>query len=495
MRPRLLVLAVLGLTLMATYTAVEAEHRPRVSATVYPTICPAIAPTIAPGVNMLVSPGFELAEGESDYAARQDPYTGELAPQLRLARGWEPWFYNEHVCPPHDPNCNPFSYNRRPEYKRETPPGRVRSGQSAQKYFTSYGTHLGGMYQLAQVPAGSWVRFSAWVWVWSSHKDVPAHSFRPGEYGVSLGIDPSGGELWDSPSIQWTVPITQYDRWVHLETAARASADRVSVWARSAQRLPVEHNDSYWDDAELIVLASAPTPTTTPLPTATPYPTPAPDAPTPMAPCSPWRTWHEDTFDGPSLDDWGSDPADGAVQVTDGTLSLTVGSAPGEAFALAWTRFPWPSEGAVRLSLRFAYRAPTSYGTTLGLGSQPYDGERYLAEAPEPWGIEDILHVHQRYSGPGTGEFGIDLLGVRAWTGAPGDTSWHSLSLTLRDTVYSLEVDGAPVGRGVSYWRPQSLYVGNPVILWTRGYWTEVAVDDVRVETCLGGTFWPIVLR
>lgn len=449
-----------------------------------------------PAENLLQNGGFELLEGETEYAVRKDPYSGDWATQLRLARGWELWYYNVHACPPYDSGCNPLSYNRRPEYKREPQTGRVRSGQSAQKYFTTYGTHLGGMYQVVEVPADAWLRFSIWAWVWSSQKDVPAHSFLPGDYDISIGIDPTGGVAWDAPEIQWTEPITRYDQWVYLETAARAEGDRVSVWLRSAQRWPVKHNDSYWDDAELVALSAAPTATPTPIPTPTPYPTPQPTPSGYQPPaCWRWQTLWLEPFDQAAPSGWAWDAGEGRVAVDAGELYLANASAYQEAFPVAWSTGGWPATGDVRIALRFAFRNPTGYGSTIGVGSHPYAGERTLAAAPGPYGVEDILRVHHWMSSPGVGEYRIDLLGRAAWWGAPGDASWHRLTLELRRTTYVLSVDGMEVARAESYWRPRSLFAGNPVIVWNKGRWTEVALDEVRIEECRGVTCAPLILR
>ena len=444
--------------------------------------------------DLLVNPTFELTGDQTEFAAQVDPYSGEEAGQLRLADGWTPWYYNVHECPANDPTCDPLSYNRRPEFKRESSSGRARSGDSAQKMFTSWGTHLAGFSQSVEVPPDSWVRFSAWVWVWSSHRDVPEHSFLPGDYGVSLGIDPLDGDAWDSASIQWSVPITRYDQWVPLSVTAHITSERISVWTRAAQRYPVEHNDSYWDDASLVVLDGPPEPTPTPTVTRTPAPTP--DAtPIGYAPkgCSLWETLWIDAFSTNGAAGWASDPIEGGgIDLSAGTLWLRNTQARAEAFPVAWLTRPWP-EGELRLSFRFAFDAHSAYGTTIGVGSEPYTGERTLAGAPDPYGIEDILRIHHR-AGPEP-RFGVDLLGEAVWEGIPGDSGWHLVSLVLSERAYTVFVDGDEMGRATSHWRPASMYVGNPVIVWQKGTWTQVAIDDVRLETCTNAQWIPLVAQ
>jgi hypothetical protein len=441
-------------------------------------------------VNLLTNPGFE-----GPFSYRHDPYTGQWAGELSLPDGWDLWFDNEHVCPPDEPGCNPLSYNRRPEYKRETNPVRVRSGLASLKYFSTYGTHTAGFWQSVQVPPGSWVRFSIWAMTWSSSKDIPEHSFQSGKYGVTVGIDPTGGTDWRSAEIAWTVPITRPDEWVYLETTAYCSTGTLSVWTRGAQLYPVKHNDSYWDDATLVVLPAAPAPTPTATPTNTPLPTPQP-TPTGYEPviCDDLRLWRQDDFSA-SLSGWGTDPATGSAGIVGGTLKLSNGPGANESFPLAWMKGVWPTVGDLRLSLRFAYSSFTGYGTSIGIGSERYTGERNLAGDPGPYGVGDIVDVNHRSTAPGVGAFTVKLFGVTVWSGTPGDTAWHTLSLDLRGRTYILSVDGIERARAVSYARPRSLMFGSTVIVWDRSAWTEVALDDVTLYRCDKRIPLPLIVK
>ena len=199
--------------------------------------------------NLLTNPGFE-----DGYSERLDPYEPEEGPkgELRVANGWELWHDNRDRCRDHP--C----YNWRPEYWYEdgyvhTDPLRVRSGRYAQKMSNLYSTHTAGLYQQVAVPEGSQVEFSIWVVVWSSSEDDPHHSTSPGEYWLSVGIDPYGGTDAFSDQIIWSDGIEYYDEHVQLSVLAVAQADHVTVFTRAAPEYCVKHNDSYWDDACLIV--------------------------------------------------------------------------------------------------------------------------------------------------------------------------------------------------------------------------------------------------
>jgi len=200
--------------------------------------------------NLLVNPSFE-----DGYSARLDPYEPWKGPQgeLTVAEGWELWYDNRDQC--REGLC---CYNFRPEYKPEdgyvhTDPLRVRSGRYAQKLFTTYSTHTAGLYQRVRVPVGSQVEFSIWVVVWSSSEDDPHHSTSPGKYWLSVGIDPYGGTDPFSDQIIWSDEIEHYDEHVQLSVTAVAQADHVTVFTKAAPEWCVEHNDSYWDDACLII--------------------------------------------------------------------------------------------------------------------------------------------------------------------------------------------------------------------------------------------------
>jgi hypothetical protein len=433
---------------------------------------------------------------EGSFSYRHDPYTGIWAGELEVADGWGLWYDNNQQCPPDQPDCNPLSYNRRPEYKPERGTARVRTGQASQKFFTTYGTHTAGLYQVLEVPPGSWVRFSIWVWVWSSNRDNPQYSFVPGAYRVSVGFDAEGGNDWRSTRIQWTKPVVAYDQWVPLEIEGYTASGRISVWTRGAPLYPVKHNDSYWDDARLVVLPAPPDPTPT-LPTATPYPTPAATPPGgEPPPCSLWRPAWSASF-AADLADWHWDAGLGRVVPLGSQLLLTNRETPADAFALAWLAQPLPEVGDYQLSLRVAFPSATAYGTTVGVGSHPYEGQRTLAGSPDRYGLEDILRIHQS-----TAHFRIDLLGQTYWHGQPGDSTPHHVTLDVRETpygpiAYTLTVDDVEVGRAVSYWRPQSLYAGNPVVMWHSGYWTEVRLDEVSLSSCINYShaYLPLALR
>lgn len=232
-----------------------------------------LAPLPGPGtdvqsqtVNLLLNPGFE------------DGFSQRGAGEVEVANGWFPWWLQG------TPDQTDVGYLRRPEYKPEIARlfgyRRVHGGDFAQKYFTTYSTHVGGIYQQVSVPQGYRVTFSIWVQVWSSSGDNPDDILDDGDYKVSVGIDPTGDVDGSAPDVVWSPPIKEYNQWVQLRVTAVARSSTVTVFTRSAPLYRVKHNDSYWDDAS-VVASPPPTPPPTP-PTSTPSPTPT---------LTPWPTF------------------------------------------------------------------------------------------------------------------------------------------------------------------------------------------------------------
>jgi hypothetical protein len=226
--------------------------------------------------NLLKNAGFE--EGFSERGA------GEVT----IANGWEAWWVQGSS------DQTGQGYLVRPEYKPEDAwvftMRRVHSGRFSQKYFNTYATHIAGIYQQVAVAKGSLVNFSIWVQVWSSTEPDPDQCDGFGNYAVSAGIDPYGGNDGNSGNIVWSDPVMSCNQWVNLSVSTVAQADRVTVFARGAPEFRVKFNDSYWDDAVLTAVAPTPTPrppTNTPRPTDTPVPT---DTPLPTATYTPIPT-------------------------------------------------------------------------------------------------------------------------------------------------------------------------------------------------------------
>jgi LysM repeat protein len=194
--------------------------------------------------NLMVNPGFEGG------------FQVQGASEISVGNGWTAWWIQGGASQTAD------GFLVRPEYKGEdsTIFGslRVRSGRYSQKFFSTYSTHDAGLFQVVAVPAGVTVRFSVWVQVWSSSEDDPENIVGPGNYFVSVGIDPSGATNPTGPAVVWSQPALAENRWVELAVTTRAHAGQVAVFLRGAPQYRVKHNDSYWDDASLVAVGEAP---------------------------------------------------------------------------------------------------------------------------------------------------------------------------------------------------------------------------------------------
>jgi len=138
--------------------------------------------------------------------------------------------------------------------------------------------------------------------------------------------------------------------------------------------------------------------------------------------------------------------------------------------------------------VHFRFSDISAHGTTIALNSVPYDGERVPEELGLPPGWEDILSIHHVVDPMRSiYRFDVSLLGGQVlWKGTPGDTTWHSVMLTLQQGQhYMLFVDGHRVGAADSSLMPHSLYIGNPRTAPGAGPWTQLHVDNVQIANCL----------
>lgn len=219
-------------------------------------------------VNLLYNGGFE-----NEFHL----YQGRSA--LLVADGWTPWWVPQQSPP------DPAWKNRRPEWKRATldvDAARIRNGESAQQYFSFWGTHIGGIYQLVMVPQNARLRFSAWGHAWSSEQNAPRPSVNPTHVHMKIGIDPRGGLDPLAPGIVWSSEQNAIDTFAPFVVEATAQGGRVTVFFYSAPDEPKKHNDVYWEDAELVIAGGDPNAPRAPNPDATISVSPA--RPTPNTP-------------------------------------------------------------------------------------------------------------------------------------------------------------------------------------------------------------------
>jgi len=271
--------------------------------------------------NLLQNPGFE--DGYYDLSDLGIDLGGSLG------EGWYPWSL-----------LGDETYNRRPEYRTlydgDIPDGfyRIHGGDYSQKLFSTHSTHTSGFYQRVRVGKGNRVTFSIWVQIYTGQRDFQednhplsdleqprteatrAAGLGPGDYRVWAGIDPYGetpAALGSAPSSQtvWSESVLdietrgqdaeghQVDEWVLLSVSTVAEDDYVTVYTKGHPEYPVYHNDSFWDDACLIIKPT-PTPTASATPTRTSTPTASPTSTRTLTP-SPTATWTPTMTPSPTL--------------------------------------------------------------------------------------------------------------------------------------------------------------------------------------------------
>ncbi|MDE2748685.1 MAG: LysM peptidoglycan-binding domain-containing protein [Chloroflexota bacterium] len=234
--------------------------------------------TVAFSQGTIASNLLENGDFEGDFIelAGEDPRS--------VAESWSPWHVPAGAT-------SPSFANHDPNYDAETDRIRLDAAGKAQKYFTLFATHQGGIYQeVDSLTSGTTYRFSIYAYVWSSSFEDTEVSEDPGFVVLRVGIDPNGGTDGASADIIWSTAATFfYDAYRQYAVIATAESSTITVFVESTVGEPRANNYIYLDDAvlevasETVVLEQTPTPesnaglgnadTDTPTPTMTATPT------------------------------------------------------------------------------------------------------------------------------------------------------------------------------------------------------------------------------
>jgi hypothetical protein len=206
-------------------------------------------PARADSPNLLTDPSFE----EGKYHVSMSNF---------IANGWSYWYESRAADDPRG------WWLPEPEFGIIADrAGQAHDGAMSQRWFNSWAIHNAGVYQRVAVTPGSWLRFSIWMFNWSSQND---------DFGVSegyhhkwVGIDPTGGTDALGPNVIWGNEDRTMDVWVQLGVIAQAQADHVTVFVRERPEYSIKHNDVLIDDASLFVIPDQTAPVVQPVANAT----------------------------------------------------------------------------------------------------------------------------------------------------------------------------------------------------------------------------------
>lgn len=228
------------------------------------------AATRAQSGNLLQNPGMN------------QPYSdGNKQPN-----GWGRWF--QLIEKPDDASALQYALN--PDFSAETNPSGnfpelILDGDASAHVGRQFDPWIGGLSQLVpNIPPGSKVRFCAYSRLYAQNKNYgkgePSVTSMNGRSQVGIFLD--GDTTWDNGNIQWSGAANPHDTWGQLCVEGVAGANgKVTVFTRNDWRgSGAIHLDSWWDQAELVILdaqpAAQPTAPAQPQPTAQTPPQPQP---------------------------------------------------------------------------------------------------------------------------------------------------------------------------------------------------------------------------
>ena len=138
---------------------------------------------------------------------------------------------------------------------------------------------------------------------------------------------------------------------------------------------------------------------------------------------------------------------------------------------------PWAFE------VRFRFPQVTAYGVNIGMGSGSWTDARLPQDQPPRANWADAFAVHQDTSGSPP-RLQIWVFGTRVLERPAPDTAWHVVRVEVQPNgAWTAFVDGSPVGSGTGAFRPRLVYFGNYYEQWFGGDWTDLHVDDLRIQT------------
>jgi LysM repeat protein len=203
-----------------------------------------------------------VAQANPDIALNEN-FEGAFANDASCADGvclvpqnWRVWFI------PHR-ETDPQGINYPPVYAQTNEPARVRSGAAAQRMFTENKTFTAGIYRVVtNIKVGSRLRFTAWGQVWSTNDNSPISARPSTDIRLKIGVDAMAeGDGQPSPfngRVVWSPEQDAKDVFAQFSIEVEAKSSTVVVWTYATMKDVVRHNEVFWDDAVLEVIAPPP---------------------------------------------------------------------------------------------------------------------------------------------------------------------------------------------------------------------------------------------
>ena len=121
----------------------------------------------------------------------------------------------------------------------------MHSGQRSQELTFDFVQAEAGIYRQAQTLAGHRYQVEAW----GKH----VRSASPVE--LSLGIDLTGGQDWQSPSVTWYPwDSDEEEAWVHTQRVVHATGNSLTVLLKGFHPAAVQGGATFFDDVRVVDL-------------------------------------------------------------------------------------------------------------------------------------------------------------------------------------------------------------------------------------------------
>ena len=186
----------------------------------------------------LINPGFEGG-------------TYQDGPDKFVPVGWFAWQHERTT----KPQLGPI------HVELEKHPPHVLEGKQAARVWTAYLRHDGGLGQRVPAVPGDLYRFSIAGYAWCPEDAHDINNPTVGTVNLQIGIDPSGAVDPLNGNVVWSAPtLGLFDVYSVFNVEAVAQGDFVTIYTRAQPSYPMERNDSFWDNAQLLQLRQPETP-------------------------------------------------------------------------------------------------------------------------------------------------------------------------------------------------------------------------------------------